>query len=93
MVMKNKNRDCNRNMLQLKHYRFKERLKDIYSLLHDSEVIVCTEEYTSKTCGRCGKLNNSLGKSEYFKCPSCDLKIDRDVNAARNIYIKSVLGL
>jgi len=89
MVRKNKNRNCNRNMLQLKHFRFRQRLMDKYNLLENTKVTVCTEEYTSKTCTRCGSLNNNLGMSEIFICPECNLKIDRDVNGARNIYLKA----
>ena len=88
MVMKNRNRNCNRNLLQLKHYRFKERLKDKFDLIERTGVIECTEEFTSKTCTRCGVINNSLGSSEFFKCESCGLEIDRDINGARNIYLK-----
>ena len=88
MVMKNRNRNCNRNLLQLKHYRFKERLKDKFDLIERTGVIECTEEFTSKTCTRCGVINNSLGSSEFFKCASCGLEIDRDINGARNIYLK-----
>jgi len=93
MVMKNKNRKCNRNMLQLKHYLFRTRLTEAYSLVPDTKVKVCTEEYTSKTCGSCGHINNQLGASEFFECPNCGLKIDRDINGARNIYMKTMLEL
>ena len=50
-------------------------------------VHVCTEEYTSKTCGLCGNINYRLGSNEIYECKKCNLKIDRDVNGARNIYI------
>lgn len=73
-----------RDLLTLQHYKFKMRLKE-----SGIKVIDCTEEYTSKTCGNCGELNNNLGSSKLFHCPSCDIRIDRDVNAARNIYIKT----
>lgn len=39
---------------------------------------------SSKTCSRCGTINNKLGTSETFKC-KCGLVIDRDLNAAQNI--------
>ncbi|RHZ62220.1 hypothetical protein Glove_341g17 [Diversispora epigaea] len=50
----------------------------------------CTEEYkyTSKTCGNCGFIKKNLGESKTFRCDSCDLVIDRDVNGARNILLK-----
>lgn len=47
------------------------------------------EEYTSKTCTRCGKINN-VGSSEVYKCDDCHLRIDRDVCGSRNIMIKNL---
>jgi len=48
------------------------------------------ESYTSKTCGRCGNINKELGSSKSYKCSKCHLEIDRDVNGARNIYLKNI---
>ena len=88
MSMKNSNRSCNRDLLQLKHFRFRQRLNDKFSLLRGTRVIECTEEYTSQTCTSCGVRNSSLGGSEWYSCGSCGLEIDRDINGARNIYLK-----
>jgi len=85
-LTKKLNRTCNFNLLNLQHYRFKERLRFKCSEL-GSKLIDCTEEYTSKTCGRCGVLND-VGSSEIYKCSSCKLIIDRDINGSRNIYLK-----
>ena len=78
-----------RKMMTLSHYMFRQRL------LHKANeynvhVKVVTEEYTSKTCGCCGKLNKTLGPSKVFHCGSCDVKMDRDYNGARNILIKTI---
>jgi putative transposase len=48
------------------------------------------EHYTSKTCGKCGRLHWNLGKSEVFKCPFCGWTMDRDFNGARNIFIMNI---
>ena len=91
MTKKIKIRCINRNLLQLKHYLFQQRLKakcDIRSCTLD----ICTEEYTSKTCGRCGSLNN-VGSKDVYSCNKCNLIIDRDVNGARNIAIKRLKEL
>ena len=51
---------------------------------------IITEEYTSKTCTDCGKINKNLGGKEEFKCGKCGLEIDRDINTSRNICIKNI---
>jgi len=91
MTKKNKIRCVNRNLLQLKHYLFQQRLKAKCEL-RGCSLDICTEEYTSKTCGRCGILNN-VGSRDVFSCSSCCLVVDRDVNGARNIAIKRLKEL
>ncbi|KAL3664175.1 hypothetical protein V7S43_011056 [Phytophthora oleae] len=57
-------------------------------------VIDCKEEYTSKTCSTCGEIKDNLGGNHVFRCTACGAVLDRDVNAARNIFHKnmSLLG-
>jgi len=43
--------------------------------------------HTSKTCSRCGWINKDL-KGAIFECKKCGLRIDRQLNAAINIYLK-----
>ena len=41
---------------------------------------------SSKLCSSCGEVNPSLGLSDrVFHCPQCDLRMDRDLNAAINL--------
>lgn len=82
-----KNKFGNRDLLQLKHYLFRTRFQNKCNLLKNTKVIICTEEFTSKTCSRCGKVNY-IGAAEVFRCSECKLKADRDINASRNIFIK-----
>lgn len=77
-----------RKLNNLSHYKFKQRLLDRCKLTN-TELYIVDESYTSKTCGRCGKLNDIGGKEKY-ECSFCSLKIDRDVNGARNIFIKNI---
>jgi IS605 OrfB family transposase len=73
----------------LSFYKFKLRLK--FKAAEMGKTVVLTNEaYTSKTCTFCGFKNESLGSSEHFTCPSCTAEYDRDLGAARNIYLKSV---
>jgi transposase len=88
MVTNSRNRRLNRNLLELKHYMFRSRLES-KCILRGCSMIVNTEEYTSKTCGRCGNINE-VGSKDIFTCNKCKLSVDRDVNGARNIYIKTI---
>ena len=81
-----------RSMLSLSHFKFKQRLLHM-AKSRDCIVNICDESYTTKTCGICGNLNNFVGPSKVFKCPKCDITIDRDYNGARNIYLKNVQDL
>lgn len=86
IAMKSNNKYLNRDLMLMKHYSFRTRLQANGSL-NKCHIDVCTEEYTSKTCGACGLLNN-VGKSEIYNCFKCKTVIDRDINGARNIAIK-----
>jgi putative transposase len=76
-----------RSMLGLGHYAFRQRLKDVAERLGKS-VLECTEEYTSKTCSRCGHIHQTLGSAKTFKCAECGLVVDRDLQGAFNIFLK-----
>jgi transposase len=78
-----------RLMLGLSHYSFQEKL--LYKAkARGRTVIICKEHYTSKCCGKCGTLNLKLGSNKTFHCKSCDLKMDRDIHAARNVLIRNL---
>jgi transposase len=72
----------------LKHFQFRKRLLQKASEYPGTQVLTFTEEFTSKTCGLCGKENKTLGSSEVFKCGSCLVEFNRDLHAARNMYLK-----
>lgn len=81
-------RSTARRMNNLSHYKFKQRLLHRCELTN-TELYLVNEAYTSKTCTKCGCLNN-VGSSETYNCLKCGLVIDRDINGARNIFIKNV---
>lgn len=83
-------RPVKKSMMALSHYKFKQKLLWISQNKPQSRVIICDESYTSKTCGKCGCLNETLGSSKIFACPQCSFTMDRDWNAARNILIRSM---
>ena len=81
-----------RNMLSWRHFGLRQHLSHKAEEMGNNLLIV-TEEYTSKTCGECGWLNNSLGGSKIFHCKECYSKMDRDHNGARNILLKYLTEL
>jgi transposase len=85
-----------RAMLSWAHFQFRQRLEAKareYPWVRVHADI--GEEWTSKTCTRCGHIRHDLGAAEVYRCAQCGLVIDRDVNGARNIFIKhsGLLGL
>jgi len=85
--IKSKNRQNNRCLLGWSHGKFIERLTH-HMHKNGKKINIVTEEFTSKTCGRCGWLDNNLSNKDIFHCRSCGLHISRDVNGARNILLK-----
>ena len=76
-------------MLTLSHGKFLDRLK-MYAKRTGTNLKIVGEEYTSKTCGKCGTLNEKLGSKKIFQCDKCCYEEDRDVNGSRNIIIKNI---
>ncbi|RHZ87069.1 hypothetical protein Glove_40g69 [Diversispora epigaea] len=70
------------------HYRFQQHLINKACKHPWCQIVVCTEEYTSKTCGSCDYIHEKLGGSKEFCCPQCKAKIDRDINGTRDIFLK-----
>jgi len=47
---------------------------------------------SSSFCSRCGWFNRDLNGAEVFKCGGCGLRIDRQLNAAINLYMRMRFG-
>jgi putative transposase len=77
-------------MNTLSHYKFQQRLIQKAQQYTDCRVIICSEAYTTKTCGRCGVINNKVGGAKVFACQECGARQDRDVNGARNILLRNL---
>jgi putative transposase len=69
---------------------FEKRLKD-KAVVVGSAVSSVGEAYTTKTCGRCGGLTD-VGGAKWYRCRHCAFEVDRDLNAARNIFLSSLWG-
>lgn len=46
------------------------------------------EDMTTQICGNC--FSTYKFREEIYKCTKCSLVIGRDINSARNIYIKEI---
>ena len=91
IVRKGKNRKLNRNLNDLRLYKFKERL--IYKAKEKGKhVMLVNECYTTQTCSFCGKINKP-GCSKIYSCSNCEIKTGRDVNASKNILMKGILSM
>ena len=78
MVLKNKRKIRLRTacaMLTWSHFRIRMFLLHKIREYKYCKVIMCTEEYTSKTCGYCGQINYKLGGSKTFRCDSCKVNL------------------
>ena len=74
-----------RSMLQLSHCEFRNKLI-YFAKTKQRNLVLVGEEYTTKTCGSCGQLND-VGGAKVYSC-SCGYTLDRDFHGARNICIK-----
>jgi putative transposase len=77
-----------RNMLSFAHFRFKQFLK-FKAKEYNCKVLDVCEAYTSKTCSYCGEMQE-IGSKSILKCTNCGVKVDRDLNGARNIYLRAL---
>jgi IS605 OrfB family transposase len=79
-----------RRLVALSHYKFREKLKS-RAFKFGCKITEVSEYLTSKTCSNCYVINDNLGSSKIFNCSSCNLCIDRDINASINIYKNKIL--
>src|ERR687886_2866003 len=79
-----------RQMLTLSHYEFKTFLK--WKAWEQSKTVIdCNEAYTSKTVSWTGEVVNNLGGARTIKSPSTGLKMNRDLNGARGIFLRALV--
>lgn len=76
-----------RKLYLLSHYRFLRRLMTKAEELGKTVAIV-NEAYTTKTCSSCGSIR-VIGGSKVYNCP-CGAVTDRDLNGAKNIFLRAV---
>ena len=82
-----KNKHLSKSVQEQNFYKFRELLT--YKAEQAGiELIIADRFYpSSKTCSHCGSIKSDLKlKDRVFKCNSCGLEIDRDLNASLNLY-------
>ena len=62
-------------------------------IAYKGNLLKVSAKNTSKQCSFCGYVNPKVVLGiEKWKCPSCGTNHDRDINAARNILYKGIVG-
>jgi putative transposase len=79
-----------RSMLTWAHSLFKERLKQV-AFQAGKIVIEVNEAYTSKTCSWSGEVIN-IGSGEFIR-GSDGIKVHRDMNGARGVFLRALAEL
>lgn len=74
-----------RRLYALSHYKFRMKLIQMAEKFKTT-VNEINEYMTSKKCHNCENLKNDLGSNKIYNCEKCGLNIDRDINAAINIF-------
>jgi putative transposase len=79
-----------RQMLTLSHYEFKVFLK--WKAWENSKLVIdCNEAYTSKTVSWTGEIIPNLGGARTIKSQATGLRMDRDLNGARGIFLRALV--
>ena len=65
--------------------QFKQMMRDICIKYGIKLIKVPNKIPTSKICSNCGYFYSTFASQEIFICPNCKSRIQRDINAAKNI--------
>lgn len=77
-----------RGLATLAHGRFRQILA-AHAEKRNCKIVYQNEAYTSKTCSSCGSIQK-IGSASEWKCRSCDVIHDRDINGARGILLRAL---
>jgi putative transposase len=79
-----------RQMLTLSHYEFKTLLK--WKAGENSKIVIdCNEAYRSKTVSWTGEIVQNLGGARPIKSADTGLRMDRDLNGDRGIFLRALV--
>jgi len=69
------------------HMKFIKRLEE-KGIEKGVTIKIINENMTTQTCGKC--FNKYKFSGEIYECEKCGIKMGRDINSARNIYMKEI---
>ena len=89
-----KNHHLAKSLSDASWYQFTQWL-DYYGKIWEKCVVAVSPAYTSQDCSNCGHRVKKSLSTRTHSCPSCEIEICRDTNAAINILKKGmkILGL
>jgi transposase len=90
IVRGKKHRGVNKDMNNMKFFKFKERMLFKACELQ-KRIVMVNEAFTTQTCSSCGSINHPECSKIYY-CSQCKKCVGRDVNAAKNILMKGILS-
>jgi transposase len=90
IVRTSTNKHLKRSFNDLKFYKYKTRL--LYKASVENKIVLpINETYTTQTCSFCGHIYKPEC-SKVYNCVNCNKKIDRDMNASKNILMKGIIS-
>jgi IS605 OrfB family transposase len=90
IVKNGKNKYLNQEFNDIKFYQLKQKLVYKATTL-GKKVVLVNERYTSMCCAECGSPYKVDGR--IYSCVKCKNDcVDRDVNAAKNIFMRGILN-
>lgn len=75
-----------RHIADMGWYEFRRQL-EYKSKIYGTQLVIADRFFpSSKRCSSCGVVRHELSLGERtYRCPGCNLEMDRDLNAARNL--------
>ena len=86
MLKNDKSRRLHRLTQESSFYKFKTHLINKCKEYGIKLRLVNTYYPSTQLCSKCGKKNKLKLEDRIYKCKKCDMSMDRDENAAINIY-------
>jgi len=82
-----------KRLLSIRHFQLRQRIlaKARGDPGQAKDVLITTEEFTTKTIPSCGTLNNGVGSSPVNQCPcGCGLEFDRDGGSTFCVLLRAI---